>query len=582
MNMGRNGWLWSAGAFTFLYLVVSLTVPRSFGLTLLGDIAAPALLLLATLQMGANALSSRGQVRTFWILIAIGFAMWAASLAGWSYYELILRRQLPDPYFGDIILFLHAVPLMAAVAVRPHRPQAEGKLYFSTLNLLSLVVWWVFLYAFIVFPDEYIVLNISTYSRSYDLLYLLENLLLVAFFGIAAAASRDLWKKLYWNLFGAAGLYTIASLTINSAIDYGRYYTGSVYDIPLIASLCWFVWAGLIGGRVQPASEPVAANEGRLIALAPRIAMLAILSLPVLGLWAYLFDSSPLPVRRFRLLVALTAILVLGLFVFLKQYLLDHQLVRLLHETHRSFENLQRLQTEVVQKEKLAALGQMVAGAAHEINNPVTAIVGYTDLLSESGSLDPEQLSMTRKIGQQARRTRDLVADLLSFAQQNAAEKSLVDIGSLLQKAIQAERLRLNQRIRVEVKIDRDLPRILGNANQLFQACAEIVHNAADALEEVGGGTFVVAASLQDNEIVLEFSDTGRGLRDPNKVFDPFYTTKPIGKGTGLGLSATYGVVQHHQGHITCYNKPQGGALFIVRLPVAQQVAAAAQAIPEA
>ena len=576
MKIRRNGWLWCAGVFTFLYLIVSLTASRSFGLTLLGDISVLAFLLLATVQLAANAHSSRGQTRTFWILIASGFAMWTANQAGWCYYELLWRREMPDPYFGDIVLFLHAVPLMAAVALRPHRPQAEGRLYFSTLNLLMLVAWWVFLYAFIVFPDEYIVLNIPVYSRSYDVLYLLENLLLTAFFGIAAAGSQDAWKKIYWNLFGAAGLYTVASVAINLAIDHGRYYTGSLYDIPLIAALSWFVWAGLIAGRLPAAAGPPVENEGKLIASAARIAMLAILSLPVMGLWAYLFDPSPSRVRRFRLLAALAAILVLGSFLFIKQYLLDHQLVRLLHETHRSFENLQRLQAEVVQKEKLAALGQMVAGAAHEINNPVTAIVGYTDLLSDSGSLNPEQLSMTRKIGQQARRTRDLVSDLLSFAQQNAAERSLVDIGSLLHKAVQVEALRLNPKIRVETKIERDLPRISGNSNQLFQACTEIVHNAVDALEEVGGGTFVVAASLQDHEIVLEFSDTGRGLRDPSKVFDPFYTTKPIGKGTGLGLSATYGVVQHHEGHITCHNKPEGGALFIVRLPVAKQVAAAA------
>src|SRR5437588_9179345 len=229
------------------------------------------------------------------------------------------------------------------------------------------------------------------------------------------------------------------------------------YDVPLVVSLCWFVSVGLIAGHVQTGAEAAIENEGRLIALAPRIAMLAILSLPVLGLWAYLFDPSPAPVRRFRLLVALAAILVLGSFVFLKQYLLDHQLVRLLHETHRSFENLQRLQAELVQKEKLAALGQMVAGAAHEINNPVAAIVGYPDLLSDSGLLNPEQLSMTRKIGQQARRTHSLLSDLLSFAQQNAADKSLVDIGSLVQKAIQAEGIRRNQKIRVEARIDRDL-----------------------------------------------------------------------------------------------------------------------------
>ncbi|HYL16287.1 MAG TPA: HAMP domain-containing sensor histidine kinase [Terriglobales bacterium] len=570
MKFGRYWWLWCAGGFSLAYLLVSLIVPRNFGLTVLGDISAPSLLLLAAALAAANAVSSRGQTRAFWILIAVGFALWTANQLGWTYYELVLRRQMPDPYLGDIVLFIHIVPLMAAVALRPHRPQAEGKLYFSTLNLLMLVAWWVFLYAFIVFPDEYVVLNTLLYSRNYDLLYLVGNLLLVAAFGVVAAANRGAWKKIYWNMFAAGALYTVAA-AINVAIGRRHYYTGCFYDVPLVVSFCWFVWVALLARREKPSPGPALLNEGRWIALAPRIAMLAILSLPAMGLWAFLFDDSPLPVRRFRLLVTLVAILVLGAFVFLKQYLLDHELVRLLHDTHRSFENLQRLQVELVQKEKLAALGQTVAGAAHEINNPLAAILGYADLLSDSESLSPEQLSRARKIGQQARRTRDLVADLLSFAQQNPAEKSLLDIGSLLHKAIQSEALLLDENLRLETRIQPDLPRISGNANQLFQACTEIISNAVDSLNEVGGGTLAIAAFLQADEIVLEFSDTGRGVREPSKVFDPFYTTKPIGKGTGLGLSATYGVVQNHQGHITCYNKSQGGALFVVRLPVAKQ-----------
>jgi C4-dicarboxylate-specific signal transduction histidine kinase len=114
-----------------------------------------------------------------------------------------------------------------------------------------------------------------------------------------------------------------------------------------------------------------------------------------------------------------------------------------------------------------------------------------------------------------------------------------------------------------------DLPLVQGNANQLFQALVEIIENAMDALEEAGGGSLEVSAQGQGNETVLQFSDTGPGIRDPLRVFDPFYTTKPVGKGTGLGLSAVYGVIRDHSGQITCQNKPEGGALFVVRLPVA-------------
>jgi two-component system NtrC family sensor kinase len=186
---------------------------------------------------------------------------------------------------------------------------------------------------------------------------------------------------------------------------------------------------------------------------------------------------------------------------------------------------------------------------------------------------------MANKIGQQARRTRDLVADLLSFAQQTPAEKVAVDLGMLLQRVVQIELLHLDGRkIRLETDIDPALPRVWGNTNQLFQAFVQVIANAIDALEEVGGGTVTVRGRREGHELVLEFSDSGPGMREPAKVFDPFYTTKPIGKGTGLGLSATYGVVQNHQGQITCCNKPEGGALFTLRFPIGQHAPLAATA----
>jgi signal transduction histidine kinase len=262
--------------------------------------------------------------------------------------------------------------------------------------------------------------------------------------------------------------------------------------------------------------------------------------------------------------------------VFIRQYLLDRELMRLLEESGQSLENLQRLHTQLVQKEKLASLGQLVAGAAHEINNPLAAILGYSDILAANAGLESNQISMVQKIGQQARRTRDLVAGLLSFAQQTPGEKKVLDMGSLLNRALQTELLRLeSKRIRVECKIGPGLPQIWGNSNQLFQCSLAIIGNAMDALEEVGGGVFTLSARSDGDDLVVEFSDSGPGIREPHRVFDPFYTTKPIGKGAGLGLSATYGVVQDHHGQITCQNRPQGGAVFTLRFPAATKASPA-------
>jgi signal transduction histidine kinase len=127
----------------------------------------------------------------------------------------------------------------------------------------------------------------------------------------------------------------------------------------------------------------------------------------------------------------------------------------------------------------------------------------------------------------------------------------------------------------VESRIAPDLPQIYGNINQLFQCCVEIMGNAIDALEEVGGGVFAVSAGRDGDDLLLEVSDSGPGVRDPQRIFDPFYTTKPVGKGMGLGLSVTYGVVQDHHGSISCQNRPEGGAIFVVRIPVARQQSSA-------
>ena len=572
---------WRVACFAGIVLIyagVSLSLSAGFALLAFGDIAQFLLLFIAFLLMLANAFSTRGQIRLFWGLMAMGCLLWSANLSLWTLYEVILRRTIPDPFIGDAILFVHVVPFMAAVALRPHQSE-EKKLYFSTLNFLMLLVWWIFLYAFIVFPDEYVVLNVAVYSPHYDLLYLVENLAFLAVLGILAWNVRGAWRDIYRNLFVASGLYAVSSLALNMAIARGQYHTGSLYDIPFVASVCWMIWATLLARDLKPPSQPAPSELSRWQMLAPRLAMLAMLSLPLMGYWAWFRDTAPPHLRQFRLLVTLAATLVLGLFVFLRQFLMDRELVRLLEESRASLENMKRLQTELVQREKLASLAQLVSGAAHEINNPLAAILGYSELLAAQADMESNQASMARKIGQQARRTRELVSSLLSFAQQSPGEKTLLDMGSILQRALQMKMLRTeNKKIRLESRIEPGLPQIWGNVNQLFQCCVEIIGNATDALEEVGGGTLSVSVRQEGNELVLEFSDSGPGIRDPQRIFDPFYTTKPVGKGMGLGLSVTYGVVQEHQGRITCHNLPEGGAVFVLRFPVANQSASAAMA----
>jgi signal transduction histidine kinase len=561
-------WRICAAVLVLLHIAAALILPNGPVLVTWGDVSPTILFLLATAVMVANGRSSRGATRLFWVLMAIGSFMWATSQSLWTLYEVILRRPLPDPFVGDVILFVHVVPFMAAVALRPHRPPDHDKVSFSTLNFLMLLVWWVFLYAFVVFPDEYVSMRVPVYSRNFDLLYLLENLVLLGVLGALALNTRGAWNRIYWNFLAAFGLYSFTSEAMNVAIARGSYHTGCIYDVPFVASICWLIWTALLARELNPASEAASEAESRWLTLPPRLAMLAILSLPMMGYWASFVSHDPIRLRHFRLLVSLAAMLVLGLFLFVRQYLLDRELIRLLEESRQSFGNLQRLQTQLVQKEKLASLGQLVAGAAHEINNPLTAILGYSELLASHDRLDSNQVGMAQKIAHQARRTRDLVSGLLSFAQRSPGEKGLLDLGTLLRRAIQMEALRMDGKdIRAQCDIANNLPRIVGDSNQLFQCCLQIIGNAIDSLED-GGGVFTASARHEGDEIILELYDSGPEGRQPQRVPDPL---KPVRKGIGLGLSVAYGIVQDHNGHISCEERVEGGTVFVLRFPVANQ-----------
>jgi signal transduction histidine kinase len=570
-RFGQYRWFVLAGGITLALAVVSATAPRGPVLTGSVDVGYLLLTLAVGVTMLANAWSGRGANRRFWALMGSGCILWSFNEAAWVYYEVLRHTAFPDPSFMDVFLFLHPVPMIAAVGLRPHRSGGEQKFHAGTLDFLMLLVWWLFLYAFVVFPSQYASVNVAEYDRNFGPLYLGESGVLVLVLGIAARGASAGWKKVYLNLMATSAVYALGSEAVNRAITKGSYYTGSLYDVPLMGAVIWMAATALTARQWQPEATPPK-MEDKWGVMALRLAMLAILSLPALGLWAYRWDDSTASVRTFRLFTVLAAMLVLGAFVFVRQYLQDRALIRLLEDSRRSFENEQRLQSHLVQREKLASLGQLVAGAAQEIDHPLTAIMEYSEKLWSNQRLTGEQDRLVRKIVDQSLRTRDLIANLLSFAQQSSGEKVMVDLSMLLQRSVQMRELqRHDQKIRIEVMIDSNLPRVWGDGHQLFQAFVQIVENALDALEETGGGLLRVSAYPQGEEVVVQFSDSGPGVKEPLRVFDPFYTTKPIGKGTGLGLSAVYGMVQEHRGQITCQNRPEGGALFVLRLPVASE-----------
>jgi signal transduction histidine kinase len=572
---------WTLGIWLFviaLYTVVSLSLPRgSQSLTTFGDAAQCIVPLFANAGLLLNAGTPHWRRNLFWMLIALSCTLWMIGQFQWTYYEVYLHKPLPQMYPGDIVFFLRGIPMMAAMALQPDRKRGELHARLGYLDFALLLTWWTFIYVFFVLPWLYATPSLAQYNHNYNLVTNIQSTVIAAGFMFFWLRSKGAWKTVYANLFGATAVYMLVSLVIDVGTDTGDYYTGSLTDIPLLSSFFWLALAGVIayvkGSKLDAFVSDDSPGEGddpaRNINTWPsRMAMAAVISLPLLAMYSLRFNHDEPAVRDFRLVTAVVASLPLALLIFTRARLAEADRARLLRQSEHSLENLQRLQAQMVHSEKLVSLGQLAAGAAHEINNPLAAILGFSDLLADDETLPAKARATAAKIRDQARRTKTLVGNLLSFARQVPSERTLLDINSVVNNAVQLRALDLRSATtRIELQLESVLPGVRGDGNQLMQVFFNIISNALDAMETHKGGVLTIKTLRDRGNVVILFSDTGPGLKDPHRVFDPFYTTKPVGKGTGLGLSICFGIVQEHNGKILCYNRQEGGAIFRVELP---------------
>lgn len=569
MKIPRSSFLILAVWFFFVggYVLGSLLIPPGRALAAFGDIFLCFIPLFANACLLWNAASPYRRRNAFWMLMALGCTLWLAGQLVFVYEDLQVHRGVTGPFSGDILFFLHTVPFMAALALAPHARKMAETLRYGVLDLLLLAVIWLYIYVFVALPWNAVSPNRELfYWRDLET-YMVENLVVVIGFGILAFRTRGNWRVLYGNFFGAFSLYAIGYLLLDRAGLAGGFHSGSIYETPLAAAFVWIGTAGILARDLPLEPESKADSHQRDTQWPARLAMLGVLSLPLMAAWAEFADDVPQSVRDFRLIVTLVGIFVGTALVFLRQYLVYQERTALVQELSDSLENVRRLQTHFVQSEKLASLGQLAAGAAHEINNPLTAILGYADVLTVEHDAKTRPYVLGEKIREQARRTKELVNNLLSFARQVPAEKQLLDLNTVLAGAIQLRTLDLRDRnIRIEFEGRTILPAVHGDPNQLLQVFYHLISNAVDAMETTGG-VLLIRSLRERNVVVIEFSDTGPGMKEPDKVFDPFYTTKPVGKGTGLGLSICYGVMQEHGGRIMGFNRPEGGCTFRLELP---------------
>ena len=239
----------------------------------------------------------------------------------------------------------------------------------------------------------------------------------------------------------------------------------------------------------------------------------------------------------------------------------------------RDVTDLKRLEEQLIQAEKLAAMGQMLAGVAHELNNPLTAILGVTELLREREGADDSTKRQLELAHRQARRAARIVQNLLEFSRPASPQKKVLDLNNVLERTLQLQEhsLRRNN-IEVDFHPHPDLPAIIGDANQLIQVFLNLVTNAEQAIREVRDtGRIQIRAGCNGKQLSITVQDDGVGIRHEAlpRIFDPFYTTKRPGGGTGLGLSICMSIIREHGGNIEAEILPAGGSAFTIYLPVA-------------
>lgn len=246
-------------------------------------------------------------------------------------------------------------------------------------------------------------------------------------------------------------------------------------------------------------------------------------------------------------------------------------------EVQKKTAEIVRAQEQLINAEKLASLGRMAAGVAHELNSPLTGIVTFAHLMlkriPQENTQDIEDLKV---IIDQAERCSRIVRGLLGFSRKTASEKSKVDMNILLESTLSMVRNQAKfHNIAFDVSLEKGIPEVAADPNQIQQVFLNLLINSADAMEERGGVT-IASRMVKDNGskfIEIEFTDTGPGIPEDirGKIFEPFFTTKPEGKGTGLGLSVSYGIIKKHGGQIFVKSGPAEGASFFIRLPIEEE-----------
>ena len=323
----QRAWYGAIGALVVAQVALCVFAPRGAALTDATDAIGVSLQALAFWAAIQNAMRGHHRLRLFWGLISLSFALLLIGQLLWSGYEVILRTEAPNPFIGDIFLFLAEVPFVAGLLLQPQREERGDRSRVGLVDFLLLLVWWLYLFLFFVIPWQFVSPNEANYGANYNLLDAVQGLVTIGVLVALLLLTKGPWKVFYGLLCGSEIFSSLADHIINSRIDAHTYYPGSWPDIGFALSVGFCAYVALRGGKLVP--EPrKGSSDGRWIRIAT-LAVPAALSLPLMAAWVMVDSTSPPKVRSFRIFVTLAAMFVMVLLAFVRQMQLGRALSRM-------------------------------------------------------------------------------------------------------------------------------------------------------------------------------------------------------------------------------------------------------------
>ena len=566
----------AAAAFLLIYAVLSVaTGQRVVALGDLAQLIPPLAYAGLTLWLARQC---RGQVRVFWNLNAMHALMWAIGQAVWTYLDLF-RSGVPVISPTDPLFFISSIPLAAALYGRPERDRPRWLFDIVLLDIVLIALFSAFVYIYFVVTIAVTDGREDLYNDNLTQLLNARNLLLALWATwVWRTAGSPVWRRML-GVYAIGLAVTFAGGIVYDAIDRaGWYVAGGLWDVVFMAPYVVLAIAAAMAYDAklfEPEEEAPALSKLPMVSL---IAITLLIAIPIIDEVARRLLEVSVATESLRTRVALAMMIPFGIVVVVREFLSRRALIR-------AGQELASTRQQLVQHEKLAAVGQLVSGVAHELNNPLQGVLGYAELMlaTKPSSLEQEEL---RAIRDNANRAAGIVRNLLTFAGRNTTARGWQQINRIVRDAIATRETQLHA-IGVDLTLDATdrLPLVYVDHTRLEDVIVNLIQNAEAAIAsrrdgkslsrgvpERARGEIRITTRMETNpdRIFVEVADNGSGLKeeDLSRVFDPFFTTREVGQGTGLGLSVCYGIVREHGGQITARNGAVGGAVLTIELPV--------------